>query len=239
MTRLGKVGCVFTTITLVVGGYYVVPPFFAKHNKPTPPFGVSPDDRYITIKGLKPEDAKVKAYATFYGAGDGCEAFSLSAVGGKKRFGGKSTFLVDHNFAEKKDRYELRIPYKSYDSNECDMKLHRIVIDAENDFDPVGFAELRISQPLFDRDEVVALDLVIDAKNCNSEVWQWANKKGWSGATVCSFFVDGELKTKEPESNAYSIHQEFKSFSDDTVIQYNIFAGENYRTESLEARTIK
>ncbi|KIF53529.1 hypothetical protein [Vibrio owensii] len=235
MVKFWKVLMVLLVIGLAF--YYVVAPAFEAYEGKAP-FGSSSSDHYISVKGEKPQDAKVKAYATFYGGGDGCKAFSLSAVDGKKRLGGKSTFLVEHNFAEKKGRYELRIPYKSYDSNECDMKLHRIVIDAENDFDPVGFAELRISQPLFDKDEVVAFDLVIDAKNCNAEVWQWANKKGWSGATVCSFFVDGELKTKEPESNAYSIHQEFKSFSDDTVIQYNIFAGENYRTEPLKPKAI-
>ena len=46
------------------------------------PFGSSSDDHYIVIKGFKPEDALVKAYVTFYGGGDSCEAFFVSGADG-------------------------------------------------------------------------------------------------------------------------------------------------------------
>ncbi|MER2494847.1 hypothetical protein ABS858_01960 [Vibrio neptunius] len=232
MTKVLKLGVLILSISLVL--VYLAASISNFGECVRAPFGSSSDDHYIVIKGFKPEDALVKAYVTFYGGGDSCEAFFVSGADGIKRDGSKAVFLSNYNFSGTKDRYELRVPYTNVTSSSCKMKLHRIIVDAENDFDSVGFAELRITQPIYDNDMVVATSSIIDAKSCNSEIWQWANKKNWSGATECLFFVDGEVKTKEPEPNAYSIHMKFQDFSDGTIINYNILAGENYRSKRLE-----
>ncbi|CAH1605302.1 conserved hypothetical protein [Vibrio jasicida] len=233
MTRLGKVGCVFTTITLVVGGYYVVPPFFAKHSKPTPPFGASPDDHYITIKGLKPEDAKVKAYSTFYGGGEQCKSFSWSAVDSKKRKGGKAILLIDHNFSQDESHYELRIPYTNFISNGCDMKQYDITVDAENAYDTVGFAELRIYPPRMESDKFIATKSVIEAKKCEDIYISDLNR--WAGGYACDYFINGKMKVRR-EFNAFDIRFDFAQFTDDTVIRYDITTGDNYRTEPQEQK---
>ncbi|GAB7223948.1 type VI secretion system immunity protein TsiV1 [Vibrio owensii] len=228
MTRLGKVGCVFTTITLAVGGYYVVPPFFAKHSNPTPPFGASPDDHYITIKGLKPEDAKVKAYSTFYGGGEQCKSFSWSAVDGKKRKGGKAILLIDHNFSQDESHYELRIPYTNFISNGCDMKQYNIIVDAENAYDTVGFAELRIYPPRMESDKFIAATSFLEAKNCRAKYYdEWQD---WSDGFACDYYIDGKMEA-EGEFSYFKMRLDFSQFTDDTTIRYNITAGDNYRTE--------
>ncbi|MGR5443461.1 hypothetical protein ACPV47_01060 [Vibrio jasicida] len=233
MSKVFKVGLPLVAFVGALGLYYAVPSFFAKHSNPTPPFGASPDDRYITIKGLKPEDAKVKAYSTFYGGGGQCKSFSWSALDGKKRKGGKAILLIDHNFSQDESHYELRVPYANFISNGCDMKQYNIIVDAENAYDTVGFAELRIYPPRMESDKFISTKSLLEARNCKVEFFEF--RKKWSGGFSCDYYIGGKVK-KEGVFNAYDIRLDFSQFTDDTVIRYDITAGDNYRTEPKEQK---
>ena len=111
------------------------------------------------------------------------------------------------------------------------MKLYSIVVDAENAYDTVGFAELRIYPPIMANDEFISTKSVIEAINCNVQFSQHRQK--WTEAFACDYFIDGKIKEKE-EFSYQNITLDFSRFSDDTVIQYNIAAGDNYRTEPKE-----
>ncbi|MER2494849.1 hypothetical protein ABS858_01970 [Vibrio neptunius] len=229
MAKVIKIGAIL--IALWVALFYVVYPAFEWYESTRPPFGSSPEDSYISIQGKKPKDAKVKAYGTFYGGGDECKSFFWSASDGKKRSGGKAVLRITHNFASDENHYELRIPYKNFVSSGCDMKLYDIVVDAENAYDTVGFAELRIYPPIMANDEFISTKSVIEARNCNVQFSQHRQK--WTEAFACDYFIDEKLEEKE-EFSYQNITLDFSRFSDDTVIQYNIVAGDNYRTEPKE-----
>ncbi|UTZ23600.1 hypothetical protein [Vibrio campbellii] len=233
MINFTKLILFFAFLGLVISGYYAVPSFFAKHSKPTPPFGASPDERYITIKGLKPEDAKVKAYSTFYGGGEQCKSFSWSAVDGKKRKGGKAILLIDHNFSQDESHYELRIPYTNFISNGCDMKQYDIIVDAENAYDTVGFAELRIYPPRMESDKFIAATSFLEAKNCRAKYYdEWQN---WSDGFACDYYIDEKMEA-EGEFSYLKMRLDFPQFTDETTIRYDITAGDNYRTEPQEQK---
>lgn len=214
--------------------FYVVYPLAEWYESRQPPFGSSSEDQYIVIRGKKPKDAEVTAYGTFFGGGETCKSFSWSASDGKKRKGGKADILFEHNFSESNNSYELRLPFHNFISSGCDMKLHQIEVEAKNDFDQVGFAKLRIYSPTNSYDKVIDINSIVQAKECNAKIWQWASKDRWSGAMTCFYFVNDIIKTKEPESNAYTVYYDFSKFNNDTVIHYDILAGENYRSEPLD-----
>ncbi|WP_114786845.1 hypothetical protein [Vibrio tetraodonis] len=229
MAKVLKIGAIL--VALCGALFYMVYPAFEWYESTKPPFGSSPEDSYISIQGTKPKDAKVKAYGTFYGGGDECKSFFWSASDGKKRSGGKAVLRITHNFASDENHYELRIPYKNFASSGCDMKLYSIVVDAENAYDTVGFAELRIYPPRMASDKFISTQSVIEANNCRAKYYEkW---KDWSDGFACDFYVNEKLK-KSKVNNAYSITIDFTQFTDDTVIQYNIVAGDNYRTEPKE-----
>ncbi|MCG7490495.1 hypothetical protein MHN79_13440 [Vibrio sp. Of14-4] len=229
MAKVLKIGAIL--VALWVALFYVVYPAFEWYESNKPPFGSSPEDSYISIQGTKPKDAKVKAYGTFYGGGDECKSFSWSASDGKKRSGGKAVLRITHNFSSDENHYELRMPYKNFISSGCDMKLYSIVVDAENAYDTVGFAELRIYPPRMASDEFISTQSVIEANNCRAKYYEkW---KDWSDGFACDYFIDEKLEEKI-EFSYMKIRLDFTQFSDDTVIQYNIVAGDNYRTEPKE-----
>ena len=87
---------------------------------------------------------------------------------------------ITHNFASDENHYELRIPYKNFVSSGCDMKLYDIVVDAENAYDTVGFAELRIYPPRMASDKFISTQSVIEANNCRAKYM----KNGKIGQTV-------------------------------------------------------
>ncbi|MBN3572413.1 hypothetical protein [Vibrio neptunius] len=229
MAKVIKIGAIL--VALWVALFYVVYPAFEWYESTKPPFGSSPEDSYISIQGTKPKDAKVKAYGTFYGGGDECKSFFWSASDGKKRSGGKAVLRITHNFASDESHYELRIPYKNFISSGCDMKLYSIVVDAENIYDTVGFAELRIYPPIYESDKVFDIKSKFEANNCEDLYISDLNR--WAGGYACDYYINEKVKQKE-EFNAYSITIDFTQFTDDSVIQYNIVAGDNYRTEPKE-----
>ncbi len=102
----------FILMVLVI---YVVYVWFNLPEPRTEPFGSMPSDRYITLTGAKPSDAKVTAYATFYGGGKTCDSISFSASSGKFGHGAKNIIKIEHNYATDANRYEIRIPYREYD----------------------------------------------------------------------------------------------------------------------------
>ena len=225
---------ILTLILFFVLMFYVVYPLAEWYESRQPPFGSSSEDQYIVIRGKKPKDADVTAYGTFFGGGETCKSFSWSASDGKKRKGGKADILFEHNFSESNDSYELRLPFHNFISSGCDMKLHQIEVEAKNDFDQVGFAKLRIYSPTNNYDKVIDMNSIVQAKECNARIWQWASKDRWSGAMTCFYFVNDIIKTNKPESNAYTVYYDFSKFNNDTVIHYDILAGENYRSEPLD-----
>ncbi|MFO4670639.1 hypothetical protein [Vibrio cholerae] len=225
---------IFAVIGFFIFMFYVVYPLVEWYESRQPPFGSSSEDQYIVIRGKKPKDADVTAYGTFFGGGETCKSFSWSASDGKKRKGGKADILFEHNFSESNDSYELRLPFHNFISSGCDMKLHQIEVEAKNDFDQVGFAKLRIYSPTNNYDKVIDMNSIVQAKECNARIWQWASKDRWSGAMTCFYFVNDIIKTNKPESNAYTVYYDFSKFNNDTVIHYDILAGENYRSEPLD-----
>ncbi|WP_039991615.1 hypothetical protein, partial [Vibrio azureus] len=215
MAKFFKIGTILIALWAVL--FYVVYPAFEWSESAKPPFGSSPEDSYISIQGTKPKDAKVKAYSTFYGGGAECKSFSWSASDGKKRPGGKARLRINHNFASDENHYELRIPYKNFISSGCDIKLYDIVVDAENEYDTVGFAELRIYPPRMESDKFIAATSFLEAKNCRAKYYdEWQD---WSDGFACDYYIGGKVK-KEGVFNAYDIRLDFSQFTDDTTIRY-------------------
>ena len=195
-------------------------------------WGDEPDEPYITISGKKPIDADITAYGTFFGGGETCKSFSWSASDGKKRKGGKANILFEHNFSESNDSYELRLPFHNFISSGCDMKLHQIEVEAKNDFDQVGFAKLRIYRPTVTNDKTLPFSSLIEAKDCEPYYSEKYNR--WTNGFGCYYYIDGKRKSQDQEFNAYTIYYDFSKFNNDTVIHYDILAGENYRSEPLD-----
>ncbi|MGY2572706.1 hypothetical protein ACRQQK_02985, partial [Vibrio sp. C8] len=149
--------------------------------------------------------------------------------------GGKITTFFTQNFAEDDNHYELRVPYTTYkDAQNCIIELRDITVEAYNAYDSVGFAQLRIYQA-GDRYNNKPIDLSskIEAKDCNGHLYQWS-KGVWKGIIGCYYFTDDKKLSKESETNAEKVYFDFSQFNDDTVITYNILAGDDYRSEPVE-----
>ena len=232
---LALVGCVIAFFLVVI---FILNPLMQWESANRPPVGISEGDHFIRIQGVKPVDAKVTARAVFYGGGDECQSFFWSASDGKKRQGGKGVFNIEHDFSTVPERYELRIPYQNYQSSGCDMKLWQIDIGANNAFDEVGFADLRIYPPTTESDKVIDLNSKIKARDCDGRLYQWS-KNIWKGIIGCYYFVDERTISKESETNAESVYFDFSQFNDETVIHYDILAGDNYRSTPLDPQTGK
>jgi hypothetical protein len=222
---------IFAVIGFFIFMFYVVYPLVEWYESRKPPFGASSEDQYIVIRGKKPKDADVAAYGTFFGGGETCKSFSWSASDGKKRKGGKADILFEHNFSESNDSYELRLPFHNFISSGCDMKLHQIEVEAKNDFVQVGFAKLRIYRPTVANDKTLPFSSLIEAKDCEPYYSEKYNR--WTNGFGCYYYIDGKRKSQDQEFNAYTIYYDFSKFNNDTVIHYDILAGENYRSEPL------
>ncbi|MEI8656830.1 hypothetical protein [Vibrio sp. Hal054] len=231
---LAAIGSVITFFLVVI---FIVSPLVQWYSGNKPPIGSSPDDHYIRIQGMKPVDAQIRAHATFYGGGEECSSFFWSASDGKKRQGGKGVFKIKHDFSKTPDRYELRVPYQNYLSSGCDMQLWQITIGARNAFDTVGFADLRIYTAVNESDKVLNINSKIEAKDC--EPYFSEKYKKWTNGFGCYFFIDGVRESKEQEFNAGQVYFDFSHFDDDTIIQYDILVGDNYRSEPLDPTTGK
>ncbi|EKO3792082.1 hypothetical protein HAR83_001478 [Vibrio metschnikovii] len=197
-------------------------------------WGDEPDESYITISGKKPTDAYLEVWTHFWVTGDECEAYSYDLFGQKSHKGGKISQKITHNFAKNDSKYEFRIPYQTYKNSQgCMVELRDFSIQAHNSFGSAGFAQLRVSQAgkeYYNR--AMNLNSLISAKECgpyySEEFSRWTNGFG------CYYYIDGKKKSKNQEFNAYSAYYNFSEFKNDTVIYYDILAGENYRSEPLD-----
>ncbi|AXN05823.1 hypothetical protein EAY03_14595 [Vibrio anguillarum] len=223
---------ILTLILFFVLMFYVVYPLVEWYESRQPPFGSSSEDQYIVIRGKKSLDAHITAYGTFFGGGETCKSFSWSASDGKKRKGGKADILFEHNFSESNDSYELRLPFHNFISSGCDMKLHQIEVEAKNDFDQVGFAKLRLYKTNKNNEKPLSFSTFIEAKNCEPYYSEKFNR--WTNGFGCYYYIDGKKKSQDQEFNAYTVYYDFSKFNNDTVIHYDILAGENYRSEPLD-----
>ncbi|MBJ7016538.1 hypothetical protein JG655_07320 [Vibrio cholerae] len=228
--RIKRISFIALFIALVFLGYE----YF--HSYRPNIWGDEPDESYITISGKKPIDAYLEVWTHFWVTGDECEAYSYDLFGQKAHQGGKISQKITHDFAKDGSNFEFRIPYQTYkNSQNCIVELRDFSIQAHNDFDTVGFAQLRFSpagREYYNRE--VDLNSLITADNCNSDIFK-SIRKEWAGAIGCHFYVDGKKKNKDEEFNAYTIYYDFSKFNNDTVIHYDILAGENYRSEPLSS----
>lgn len=202
----------------------------------------APPKSSIRIAGMKPIDANIKAWANYWVTGDDCQAYSYDMFGRKAYRGGKRTEHFTQNYANKLNRYDLRIPYQTYiDSQNCIIELRDITVEAYNEFDTVGFAQLRIYQAGSEYyNKPIALNSKIEAKNCRARYYEDLGE--WSSGLACSFSVNDTIlnnKTDLVVFNSYQVYFDFPLFNDDTVIHYDILAGENYRSEPLDPATGK
>ncbi|TQQ11550.1 hypothetical protein [Vibrio cholerae] len=198
-------------------------------------WGDEPDEPYITISGKKPIDAYVEVWTHFWVTGDECEAYSYDLFGQKSHKGGKISQKITHGFAKNDSKYEFRIPYQTYrNSQGCMVELRDFSIQAHNSFGSAGFAQLRVSQAgkeYYNR--AMNLNSLISAKECGPYYSEESSR--WTNGFGCYYYIDGKKKSKNQEFNAYSAYYNFSEFKNDTVIHYDILAGENYRSEPLSS----
>ncbi|MCG9781468.1 hypothetical protein L1D52_03805 [Vibrio brasiliensis] len=196
------------------------------------------EEKSIRVAGSKPNDATVKVWANYWVYGDDCEAYSYDMFGKKAHQGGKITTFFTPNEVDSDERYEFDVPYSSYtNSNNCTVELRDIKVEAYNAFDTVGFAQLRIYQSGNDYDNK-ALDFnsKIEARDCNGHLYEWA-KDIWKGIIGCRYVVNNEKLSKASQTNAETVYFDFSQFNSDTVITYDILAGEDYRSTPLDPQT--
>jgi len=191
----------------------------------------------IRVAGSKPTDATVKVWANYWVYGDNCEAYSYDMFGRKAHQGGKITTFFTPNEVDSDDRYEFDVPYSSYtNSNNCIVELRDIKVEAYNAFDTVGFGQLRIYQSGTDYDnKPLGLSSQIESRAC--EPFYSPKYNRWTNGFGCYYYVNGEKISKEQEFNAETVYFDFSQFNSDTVIHYDILAGENYRSTPLDPQT--
>ncbi|NAX17798.1 MULTISPECIES: hypothetical protein [unclassified Vibrio] len=197
-------------------------------------WGDEPDESYITISGRKPIDTKIDAWVGWGASGSNCKARTFSFSNVKWSKGANVDLHITYDFSADPNRYELRIPYqKYYDALNCDVALGDIIVQAYNAFDTVGFAQLRIYNPTSTDDKSLPFNSLIEARDCRARYYEDLDE--WSTGLACSFYTNGEIRDKRDlvEFNAYTVYYDFSKFNNDTVIHYDILAGENYRSEPL------
>lgn len=217
-------------VALVLAGYG-----YLGDSKPNS-WGDGANEPYITISGSKPNDAYLVAWVDFWVTGDECEAYSYDLFGQKAHKGGKISQKITHDYSSVDSNYEFRIPYQtSTNADKCLVELRNFSVEAYNAFDTVGFAQLRVYPSGNDYyNRAIASDSKITAENCRARYYD--DLKEWSSGFACSFYTNGKLKNKADmvEFNAYKVYYDFSKFNDDTVIHYDISAGEDYRTEAVD-----
>ncbi|ASW82696.1 hypothetical protein EAY03_14605 [Vibrio anguillarum] len=200
-------------------------------------WGDEPDESYITITGKKPKDAKVDAWVGWGASGSNCKARTFSFSNVKWSKGANVDLHITYDFSADPNRYELRIPYqKYYDALNCDVTLGDIIVQAYNNFDTVGFAQLRIYSPNSTDDKSLSFNSLIEARDCRARYYEDLDEL--STGLACSFYTNGKIRDKRDlvEFNAYTVYYDFSKFNNDTVIHYDILAGENYRSEPLDKK---
>jgi len=197
---------------------------------------------YMVIAGKKPADASISVRVNYFGRGESCSGWSWNAGSGEVRKGiYNQSFKFEHNFSEDETRYELRVPYKPREPEKnCITTLSDMEVELTNAFDTVGFANIRINKAGEDYyNKALDVNVKIEAKDCDAYIKQGVVNKIWFGGLGCYFYFDGQKISEKPEYNAGQVYFDFSQFNDDTVIHYDILAGKNYRSESLDPQTGK
>ncbi|MBF4335649.1 hypothetical protein [Vibrio anguillarum] len=194
-------------------------------------WGDEPDESYITITGKKPTDTHIVAWAAFWVMGDECKTYSYDMFGRKAHQGGKIDKKYTYNFSDDPNRYELRLPFKSVvDNNDCNIELRDFQVNVLNNFD--GIAGFRAyPQGELPYEKAISTSMIIEARDCNAEFHQGKNDM-WDGWFNCEYFVGNKSRLKDVRP--YEFYYDFSQFSDDTIIKFNVLAGENYRSEPLD-----
>ncbi|MGC7893469.1 hypothetical protein ACEO96_18295 [Vibrio anguillarum] len=226
-----KLILIMIVVMVIVLSFILYPSFktfFVNNDKI---WGNEPDEPYITITGKKPTDAHVVAWAAFWVTGDECKTYSYDMFGRKAHQGGKIDKKYTYDFSDEPNRYELRLPYKSVvDSNDCNIELRDFQVNVLNNFD--GIAGFRAyPQGELPYEKAISTSLIIEARDCNAEFHQGKNDM-WDGWFNCEYFVGNKSRLKDVRP--YEFYYDFSQFSDDTIIKFNILAGENYRSEPLD-----
>ncbi|MEF1255671.1 hypothetical protein [Vibrio sp. M260112] len=199
------------------------------------------EEPYMVIAGKKPADANISVRVNYFGRGESCSGWSWNAGSGKVNTGiYNESFKFEHNFSADENYYELRIPYQPRQPERgCITYLSNMEVELINAFDTVGFANLRIYRSGTEYgNKPRDLASKIESRNCNSYIFKGLGKV-WSGSLGCYLFVDDEKISQKPNYNAESVYFDFSQFNSDTVIHYDILAGENYRTAPLDPETGK
>ncbi|MGY5615459.1 hypothetical protein ACXHQ6_20410, partial [Vibrio brasiliensis] len=132
------------------------------------------------------------------------------------------------------------VPYSTYtNSKNCVVELRDIKVEAYNAFDTVGFAQLRIYQSGTDyNNKPLELTSKIESRGCDSYIFKGLGNV-WSGSLGCYLFVNDAKVSQKPNYNAETVYFDFSQFNSDTVIHYDILAGEEYRSTPLDPETGK
>ncbi len=196
---------------------------------------------YMVIAGKKPVDATVSVRVNYFGRGESCSGWAWNAGSGKVNKGiYNQSFKFEHNFSDDETRYELRVPYQPREPEKnCITTLSNMEVKLTNAFDTVGFANLRINKAGKEYyNKPLDMNAIIEAKDCDGKLYQWS-KDIWKGIIGCIYVVNGKKISKQSETNAEQVYFDFSQFNDETVIHYDILAGENYRSEPLDPQTGK
>lgn len=196
---------------------------------------------YMVIGGKKPVDAIISVRVNYFGRGESCSGWSWNAGSGEVKKGiYNQSFKFEHNFSDDESSYELRVPYQPAEPEKnCITTLSDMEVEVTNAFDTVGFAKLRIYQAGNDYDDkAISLGSKIESKSCDAYIFKGLGNI-WSGSIGCYLFVNEKKISKVPNYNVETLYFDFSQFGDDTVIHYDILAGENYRSEPLDPQTGK
>ncbi len=197
------------------------------------------EEPYMVITGKKPADAKISVRVNYFGRGESCSGWSWNAGSGKVNTGiYNESFEFEHNFSPDENFYELRVPYQPRQPERgCITYLSNMEVELTNTFDTVGFANLRIYQSGTDYDnKPLDLSSQIESRDCDSYIFKGLGNV-WSGSLGCYLFVNEDKVSQKPNYNAETVYFDFSQFNNDTVIHYDILAGEDYRSTPLDPQT--
>jgi len=221
---------------VVVTGLLVA---FFRTSKPneTTIWGDDENEPYIAFKGKKPVDLHVKGAISFWLKGNGCERYSEQQFGQKLRRNGKLYVEYDHDFSDNSEYFELRLPYQNVKtSNGCSVRLNSMEVVGYNEFsDSVVTLGAR---PHLKSNLILPSNLIIEARHCNAQISQFVNKY-WDGFILCKKFNNKSQKNWIKPSRSNLSDYNFSLSPNKTEIEFNIYAGELYRSEPLDEAKLR
>ena len=198
-------------------------------------WGDDEDEPYIAFKGKKPVDVQMKGEVSFWLKGDGCENYASQSFAEKLRRNGKLYVKYEYDFSDDPGHYELRLPYQNVSTNSgCTIKLNTMEVTGFNRFsDSLAHVGVR-TQPKYNSKQVILSPIIIEARHCNAQIYQNTNKS-WGSYISCEYF--NNLPTTPSQSRLS--YYDFSQFPNKTEIEFNIYAGELYRSEPLDEAKLR